>query len=135
MRMSICERNYASPPYAQLFSLWVIKTAQDGLLVVGDWFAQLCLSPLIWISQSPYNALAMSVVVVIAQTFLAIYALFRNMNYYDMNAPFLENFLNAVKGAALKLYTAILGEHAIYVLRKKKGSDDGMKSSASDIRE
>ena len=43
----------------------------------------------------------MSVVVVIAQTFLAIYALFRNMNYYDMNAPFLENFFNAVKGAAL----------------------------------
>ena len=50
------------------------------------------------ISQSLYNALAMSVTVVIAQTFLVIYALFRNMNYYDMNAPFLENFLNAVKG-------------------------------------
>ncbi len=49
------------------------------------------------ISQSPYNALAMSVVVVIAQTFLAIYALFRNMNYYDMNAPFLENFFNTVR--------------------------------------
>lgn len=112
-----------------------IETAQDGLLVVGDWFAQLGLRSLIWISQSPYNALAMSVVVVIVQTFLAIYALFRNMNYYDMNAPFLENFFNAVKGAALKLCTAILGEHAIYVLRKKKGSDDGMKSSASDIRE
>lgn len=76
---------------------------------------------LIWIYQSPYNALAMSVVVVIAQTFLAIYALFRNMNYYDMNAPFLEDFFNAVKGAALKLSTAILGEHAMQVLRKKKG--------------
>ena len=75
------------------------------------------------ISQSPYNALAMSVVVVIAQTFLAIYALFRNMNYYDMNAPFLENFFNTVKGAVLKLSSAILGEHAIDVLRKKKGSE------------
>lgn len=73
------------------------------------------------ISQSPYNALAMSVVVVIAQTFLAIYALFRNMNYYDMNAPFLENFFNTVKGAALKLSSAILGEHVIDVLCKKKG--------------
>ena len=50
------------------------------------------------ISQSLYNVLAMSVTVVIAQTFLVIYALFRNMNYYDMNAPFLENFLNAVNG-------------------------------------
>lgn len=119
--LSICERNYASPPYAQLLSLWVIKTAQDGLLVAGDWFAQLRLRPLVRISQSPYNALAMSVVVVIAQTFLAIYALFRNMNYYDMNAPFLENFFNTVKGAALKLSSAILGEHAIDVLRKKKG--------------
>lgn len=98
-----------------------IETAQDGSLFVGEWFAQLCLRPLIWISQSPYNALAMSVVVVIAQTFLAIYALLRNMNYYDMNAPFLENFFNAVKGAALKLCTAILGEHAIDVLCKKKG--------------
>ena len=53
---------------------------------------------MVWISQSPHNALAMSVTVVIAQTFLVIYALFRNMNYFDMNAPFLENFLNAVKG-------------------------------------
>lgn len=74
-------------------------------------------------------------VVVIAQTFLAIYALFRNMNYYDMNVPFLENFFNAVKGAALKLSTAILGEHAIDVLCKKKGGDDEMKSSESSIRE
>lgn len=135
MCLSICERNYASPPYAQLLSPWVIKTAQDGSLFVGDWFAQLCLRPLIWISQSPYNALAMSVVAVIAQTFLAIYALFRNMNYYDMNAPFLENFFNSVKGAALKLSTALLGEHAIDVLCKKKGSDDEMKSSESSIRE
>ena len=126
MCLSICERYYASPPYAQLLSLWVIKTAQDGLLVVGDWFAQLCLSPLIWISRSPYNALAVSVVVVIAQIFLVIYALHKNMNYYDMNALFLENFFNAVKGAALKLCTAILGGHAICVLRKKKGSDDEM---------
>lgn len=62
-------------------------------------------------------------VVVIAQTFLAIYALFRNMNYYDMNAPFLEIFFNAVKGAALKPCTAILGGHAIDVLCKKKGSE------------
>lgn len=108
-----------------------IETAQDGSLFVGEWFAQLCLRPLIWISQSPYNALAMSVVVVIAQTFLAIYALFRNMNYYDMNAPFLEDFFNAVKGAALKLCTAILGEHAIDVLCKKKGSDDEVQPSAS----
>lgn len=100
-----------------------IKTAQDGLLVVGDWFAQLRLRLLVWISQSPYNALAMSAAVVIAQTFLAIYALFRNMNYYDMNAPFLENFFNAFKGAALKLCTAILGEYEIYVLCKKKGSE------------
>lgn len=121
MCLSICERNYASPPYAQLLSLWVIKTAQDGSLFVGEWFAQLCLRPLIWISQSPFNVHAMSVVVVIAQAFLAIYALFRNMNYYDMNAPFLENFFNAVKGAALKLCTAILGEHAIHVLCKRKG--------------
>lgn len=98
-----------------------IETAQDGLLVVGDWFAQLGLRSLIWIAQSPDNALAMGVVVVIAQTFLAIYALFRNMNYYDMNAPFLENFFDAVKGAALKLSTAILGEHAIDVLCKKRG--------------
>lgn len=90
---------------------------------------------MVWIFQSPYNALAMSVVVVIAQTFLAIYALSRNVNYYDMNVPFLKNFFNAVKGAVLKLCAAILGEHAIYVLRKKKGSDDGMKSSASVIRE
>lgn len=36
-----------------------------NLLVVGDWFAQLGLRSLIWISQSPYNALAMSVVAVI----------------------------------------------------------------------
>ena len=98
-----------------------IETAQDGSLFVGEWFAQLCLRPLIWISQSPYNALAMSVAVVIAQTFLAIYALFRNMNYYDMNAPFLENFFKSVKGAVMKLSTAILGEHAIEVLCKKKG--------------
>ena len=96
-----------------------VETAQGGSLFVGDWFTQLCLRPLIWISQSPYNALAMGVVVVIAQTFLAVYALFRNMNYYDMNAPFLENFFNAVKGAALKLSTAILGEHAMRVLCKK----------------
>lgn len=112
-----------------------IETAQDGSLFVGEWFAQLCLRPLIWISQSPYNALAMSVVVVIAHTFLAIYALFRNMNYYDMNAPFLEDFFNAVKGAALKLCTAILGEHAIDVLCKKKGSDDEVQPSASSSRE
>lgn len=124
MCLSICKRNFASPPYAQLLSLWVIKTAQDGLLVVGDWFAQLCLSPLIWISQSPYNALAMSVVVFIAQTFPAIYALFRKMNYYDMNSPFLENFFNAVKGAEMKLCTAILGEYAVDVLCKKKGSEE-----------
>lgn len=58
---------------------------------------------------------------VIARTFLAIYALFRNMNYYDMNVPFLENFFNAVKGAAMKLSTATFGEHAIHVLCKKKG--------------
>lgn len=96
-------------------------TAQDRSLFIGEWFAQLRLRPLIWIYQSPYNALAMSDVAVIAQTFLAIYALFRNMNYYDMNAPFLENFFNAVKGAVLKLSTAILGEHAIDVLCKKKG--------------
>ena len=102
------------------FPYGFIKTAQDGLLVVGDWFARLRLRPLVWISQSPYNALAMSAAAVIAQTFLAIYALFRNMNYYDMNAPFLENFFNADKGAALKLSTAILGEHAIHVLYKKK---------------
>ena len=88
-------------------------------MFVREWFAQLCLRPLIWISQSPYNALPMSVVAVIAQMFLATYALFRNMNYYDMNAPFLENFFNAVKGAALKLSTEILGEHAIEVLCKK----------------
>lgn len=43
------------------------------------------------------------------------------MNYYDMNVPFLENFFNAVKGAAMKLSTAIFGEHAIHVLCKKKG--------------
>ena len=73
------------------------------------------------LSQSPYNALAMSVVVVIAQTFLAIYALFRNVNHYDMNAPFLKNYFNVVKGAALKLCTAILGEHALDVLCKKRG--------------
>ena len=74
---------------------------------------------MIWISQPPYNALPMSVVAVIAQMFLATYALFRNMDYYDMNAPFLENFFKSVKGAALKLFTAILGEHAIEVLCKK----------------
>lgn len=102
-----------------------IQTAQDGLSGVGDWFAQLRLRPLVLISQLLYNAPAMSVVVVIAQTFLAIYALFGNMNYYDMNAPFLENFFNAVKGAALKLCTAsIMGEHSIHVLCRKKGSDD-----------
>lgn len=100
-----------------------IETAQGGSMFVGDWFTQLCLRPLIWISQSPYNAFAMCVVVVIAQMFLAVYALFRNMNYYDMNAPFLENFFNAVKGAAMKLSTAILGEHAMDVLCKKKGSE------------
>lgn len=126
MCLSICERNYASPPYAQLLSPWVIKTAQDGLLIVGDWFAQLGLRSLIWISQSPYNVLAMSAVVVIARTFLAIYALFRNMNYYDVNVPFLENFFNAVKGAALKPCTAILGEHAIHVSCKKKVSEGEM---------
>ena len=103
------------------FPYGFIETAQDGLLVVGDWFAQLGLRSLIWIPQSPDNALAMGVMAGIAQTFLAIYALFRNMNYYDMNAPFLENFFNTVKGAALKLCTAILGEHAIDVLCKKKG--------------
>lgn len=112
-----------------------IETARDGLLVVGDWFAQLGLRSLIWISQSPDNALAMGVVVVIAQTFLAIYALFRNMNYYDMNAPFLESFFNTVKGAALKLCTAILGEHAIDVLCKKRGSDDEVQPSTSCSRE
>lgn len=126
MCLSICERNYASPPYAQLLSPWVIKTAQDGLLIVGDWFAQLGLRSLIWISQSPYNVLAMSAVVVIARTFLAIYALFRNMNYYDMNVPFLENFFNAVKGAAMKLSTAIFGEHAIHASCKKKVSEGEM---------
>ena len=103
-----------------------IETAQDGLLVVGDWFAQLGLRSLIWISQSSYNALSMSAVVVIVQTFLAIYALFRNMNYHDMNAPFLENFFNAVKGAVMKLCTAILGEHAMRVLCKKKGNEGEM---------
>lgn len=77
----------------------------------------------------------MSVVVVIAQTFLALYALFRNMNYYDMNAPFFMNLFNAVKGAAMKLSTAILGEHAIHVLCKKKGSDDEMQSSVSSSQE
>ena len=82
---------------------------------------QLRLRTLVWISQSPYNALAMSDVVSIAQTFLTIYALSRNMIYRDMNAPFLESFFNAVKGAALKLCTAILGEHAIHVLCNKKG--------------
>ena len=107
MCLSICERNYVSPPYAQLLSLWVIKASRDGLLVVGDWFAQLGLRSLIWISQSPYE-------------------LFRNMNYYDMNAPFLENFFNAVKGAALKPCTAILGEHAIHVSCKKKVSEGEM---------
>lgn len=117
------------------FSCGFIKAAQDGLLVVGDWFAQLGLRPLVWISQLPYNALTMTVVVVIAKPFLALYALFRNMIYYDMNASFLENFFNAVKGAALKLCAMILGEHAMRVLCKKKGSDDGMKSSASGIRE
>lgn len=61
--------------------------------------------------------------VVIAQTFLVIYALFRNMNCYDMNVPFLENLLSAVKGAAMKLCTPILGERAIHVLCKKKGSE------------
>ena len=135
MCLSICERNYASPPYAQLLSPWVIKTAQDGLLIVGDWFAQLGLRSLIWISQSPYSALAMCVVVVIAQTYLALYALFRNMNYYDMNASFLKNFFNAVKGAAMKLSAAILGEHAIHVLCKKKGSDDEIQSSVSSSQE
>lgn len=76
----------------------------------------------------------MSVVVVIAQTFLAIYALFRNMNYYDMNAPFLEDFFNAVKGAALKLSTAILGEHAMQVLRKKKGGVRARYSECQGVR-
>ena len=81
---------------------------------------------MVWISQSPYNALVMSVVVVIAQTFLALYALFRNMNYYDMNAPFLKNLFNAVKGAALKPCTAILGKHVIHVSCKKKVSEGEM---------
>lgn len=110
-----------------------IETAQGGSLFVGDWFAQLCLRPLIWISQSPYNALAMSVVAFIAQTFLAIYAMFRNMNYYGMNAPFLENFLNAVKNAAMKLCTAILGERAIDVLCKKKGECGGRCSPRASV--
>lgn len=52
-----------------------------------------------------------------------------------MNAPFLENFFNAVKGAALKLSTAILGEHAMQVLCKKKGIDGEKQSSADSIRE
>lgn len=103
------------------FPYGFIKIAQDGLFAVGDRFAQLRLRALVWISQSPYNALAMSDVVAITQTFLTIYALSRNMIYRDMNAPFLENFFNTVKGAALKLSSAILGEHAIDVLRKKKG--------------
>ena len=75
---------------------------------------------MVWISQSPYNALAMSDVVAIAQTFLTIYALSRNMIYRDMNAPFLESFFNAVKGAALKLCTTILGEHA-YMCCTRRG--------------
>lgn len=112
-----------------------VETAQGGSLFIGDWFAQLCLRPLIWISQSPYNALAMSVVAVIAQAFLAIYALFRNMNYYDMNAPFLENFFKSVKGAALKLSTAILGEHAIDVLREKKGERGGCCSPRAIVED
>lgn len=58
----------------------------------------------------------MRAVAVIAQTFLALYALFRNMNYYGMNAPVLENFFNAVKGTPLKLSTEILCEHAMRVL-------------------
>lgn len=37
----------------------------------------------------PEQNTCLIVAVVIAQTFLVIYALFRNMNYYDMNAPFL----------------------------------------------
>ena len=48
------------------------------------------------------------------------------MNYCDMNAPFLENFFNAVKGAALKLSTGILCEHAMRVLCKKKGIEGEM---------
>ena len=119
----------ATKPYG------LIKTAKGGSLFVGDWFVQLRLRPLIWFSQPPYNALGISVEVVIAQKFLTIYALFRNMNYYDMNAPFLENFFSAVKDAALKLSMAIVGEHAIHVLCKKRGSEGEMKSSASDIRE
>ena len=103
------------------FPYGFIKIAQDGLFAVGDRFAQLRLRALVWISQSPYNALAMSDVVAITQTFLTIYALSRNMIYRDMNAPFLESFFNAVKGAALKLCTAVLGEHAMHVLCKKKG--------------
>ena len=35
------------------------------------------------------------------------------MNHYDMNAPFLENFFNAVKGAALKLFAVIF----LYITR------------------
>lgn len=101
---------------------------------VGEWFSQQCLSPLIWISQPPCNAPATCAVAVIAQMFLAIYALFRNMNCYDINVPFLEILLNAVKGTALKLSTAVLGEHATHVLNKKKGRKDEMKSSASNIR-
>ena len=61
------------------FPYGFIKIAQNGLLVVGDWFAQLRLRTLVWISQSPYNALAMSDVAAIAQTFLTIYALSRYM--------------------------------------------------------
>lgn len=57
------------------------------------------------------------------------------MNYYEMNAPFLENFFNTVKAAAMKLSKAILGEHAIDVLCKKKGSEGETRSSASSSRE
>lgn len=72
-----------------------IEATQGGSMLVGEWFSQQCLSPLIWISQSPCNAPATCVVAVIAQMFLAIYALFRNMNCYDINVIFLEIFLNA----------------------------------------
>ena len=133
--VNLCKKLCVTSLCATTKPYGLIKTAQGGSLFVGGWFVQLRLRPLIWFSQPPYNALGMSVVLVIAQTFLAIYVLFRNMNYYDMNAPFLENFFSAVKDAALKLSTAILGEHAMHVLCKKKGSDDEMQSSVSSSQE
>lgn len=119
--VNLCKKLCVTSLCATTKPYGLIKTAQGGSLFVGGWFVQLRLRTLVWISQSPYNALAMSDVVAIAQTCLTIYALSRNMIYRDMNAPFLESFFNAVKGAALKLCTAILGEHAIHVLCKKKG--------------